>query len=83
MGGAAVAEAAGRAGHVAVYENSAGQMIDDVRLAVLGAAPVTFIGGLTMDASAFGVGPDLDVAVIRGRIEGVLRSIDASRKVTV
>jgi 2-oxoglutarate ferredoxin oxidoreductase subunit alpha len=79
---AAIAEAAGRAGHVAVYENSAGQMIDDVRLAVLGAAPVTFIGGLTMDASAFGVGPDLDVAVIRGRIERVLGSIRAGRKVT-
>jgi 2-oxoglutarate/2-oxoacid ferredoxin oxidoreductase subunit alpha len=79
---AAVAQAAARAGHVAVYENSAGQMIDDVRLAVLGSAPVTFIGGLTLDGSAFGVGPDLDVAVIRGRIEGVLRSIDASRKVT-
>lgn len=56
----------------AVYENSAGQMIDDVRLAVLGAAPVEFIGGLTMDSSAFGIGPDLDVRVIRGRVEQVL-----------
>jgi 2-oxoglutarate ferredoxin oxidoreductase subunit alpha len=66
---AVVADAARRAGAVAVYENSGGQMIDDVRLAVLGDAPVTFIGGLTMDPSAFGVGPDLDVAVIRARIE--------------
>lgn len=59
---------------IAVYENSAGQMVDDVRLAVLGAAPVEFIGGLTMDSSAFGIGPDLDVRVIRSRVERVLET---------
>ena len=56
---------------VAVYENNQGQMIDDVRLAVLGAAPVTFIGGLSLDSSGFGIAPDLDVQVLRARIEEV------------
>ena len=46
---------------VAVYENNQGQMIDDVRLAVLGRAPVHFIGGLSLDSSGFGIAPDLDV----------------------
>lgn len=69
---AAVAAAAQGVRAVAVYENSMGQMIDDARLAVLGRAPVEFIGGLTTDSSGFGIGPDLDVEVIRNRIDGVL-----------
>ncbi|HEY6623243.1 MAG TPA: thiamine pyrophosphate-binding protein [Acidimicrobiales bacterium] len=73
----AVAAASAQARAVAVYENSAGQMIDDVRLAVLGRAPVHFIGGITLDSSGFGIGPDNDVAVIRSRIEGVLASASA------
>lgn len=68
----AVAAVAEGARAVAVYENSLGQMVDDVRLAVLGRAPVHFIGGLTLDSSGFGVGPDNDVAVIRERILAVL-----------
>ncbi len=59
---------------VAVYENNQGQMVDDVRLAVLGAAPVTFIGGLSMDSSGFGVAPDLDVKILRDRIAHVVES---------
>jgi 2-oxoglutarate ferredoxin oxidoreductase subunit alpha len=68
----AVAEAAEGATTVAVYENNEGQMIDDVRLAVLGRAPVRFIGGLSLDHSGFGIAPDLDVAVLRDRILHVL-----------
>jgi 2-oxoglutarate/2-oxoacid ferredoxin oxidoreductase subunit alpha len=68
----AVAAAAAGARAVAVYENNQGQMVEDVRLAVLGAAPVDFIGGLSMDESGFGIGPDLEVGVIRSRIESVL-----------
>jgi 2-oxoglutarate/2-oxoacid ferredoxin oxidoreductase subunit alpha len=68
----AVARAAAGARAVAVYENNAGQMIDDVRLAVLGTAPVRFIGGLSLDSSGFGIAPDFDVAVLRSRIEEVL-----------
>ena len=55
-------------GNDIVLENNAGQMIDDVRLAVLGRAPVEFIGGLTLDSSGFGIGPDIQVPIIRERI---------------
>lgn len=68
----AVAAAADGKRVVAVYENNQGQMLDDVRLAVLGRAPVRFIGGLSLDSSGFGIAPDLDVATVRGKIEAVL-----------
>ncbi len=73
---AAVAAAAEGARSVVVYENNQGQMIDDVRLAVLGRAPVGFIGGLSLDSSGFGIAPDLNVATIRARIERVLAEGD-------
>jgi 2-oxoglutarate/2-oxoacid ferredoxin oxidoreductase subunit alpha len=47
-------------------------MVDDVRLAVGGSVPIDFIGGLTMDDSGFGIGPDLRVDVVRSRIEAVV-----------
>jgi 2-oxoglutarate/2-oxoacid ferredoxin oxidoreductase subunit alpha len=68
----AVAAAAHGAKAVAVFENNTGQMVDDVRLSVLGGAPVEFIGGLSLDASGFGIAPDLDVAVVRRRIMDVV-----------
>ena len=64
----ALAGAVQRAKAVAVYENNTGQMVDDVRLSVLGAAPVEFIGGVSLDSSGFGIAPDLDVAELRRRI---------------
>ncbi len=69
----AIGRAAERSARVLVYENNQGQMIDDVRLAVLGRAPVQFIGGLSLDHSGFGIAPDLDVGVLRDRIEEALR----------
>ncbi len=69
----ALAAAAAGATAVAVYENNQGQMVDDVRLAVGGTLPVEFIGGLSMDDSGFGIGPELRVDVVRSRIETVLR----------
>ncbi len=57
---------------VAVLEMNAGQMIDDVRLAILGDAPVTPIGGISMDEAGFGIGPLLDPDTIRQRIEAAL-----------
>jgi 2-oxoglutarate ferredoxin oxidoreductase subunit alpha len=66
---AAVAAAAERARTVAVFELNAGQMVEDVQLAVLGRAPVVSIGGVSHDHSGFGVGPLLDVDVILERIE--------------
>ena len=67
-----IARAANGAREIAVYENNQGQMVDDVRLAVLGRAPVRFIGGLSLDSSGFGIAPDLDTAVLRQRIQEVL-----------
>jgi 2-oxoglutarate ferredoxin oxidoreductase subunit alpha len=64
----AVAAAAEGAERVGVFELCAGQMIDDVRLGVLGRAPVTGIGGISTDGSGFGVGPLLDAEVIRERV---------------
>ncbi len=68
----AVAKASTGAKSVAVYENNQGQMVDDVRLAVLDRAPVHFIGGLSLDSSGFGIAPDLDVEVLASRIEATL-----------
>ena len=64
----AVANAAEGAARVGVFELCAGQMIDDVRLGVLGRAPVTGIGGISTDGSGFGVGPLLDAELIRERV---------------
>ena len=75
-----VAEAAAGARAVAVYENNQGQMVDDVRLAVLGRVPVEFIGGLSLDHSGFGIAPDLDVAVIKERIQRVLEGAPRVRE---
>jgi 2-oxoglutarate ferredoxin oxidoreductase subunit alpha len=67
----AVVEAAGRVRALAVFEQNAGQMIDDVRLAVLGKVPVVAIGGISHDHSGFGVGPALEPANIIARIAEV------------
>jgi 2-oxoglutarate ferredoxin oxidoreductase subunit alpha len=67
----AIADVAGRVRAVAVWEQNNGQMIDDVRLAVLGRAPVVSIGGISHDHSGFGVGPALEPARIVERIAGV------------
>jgi 2-oxoglutarate/2-oxoacid ferredoxin oxidoreductase subunit alpha len=68
----ALASASDGVAEVMVFEVNAGQMIDDVRIAVLGRAPVVAIGGISTDRSGFGVGPLLDIEVIRGRIDAVL-----------
>ncbi len=67
-----VAQAAEGVQRVAVIEQNGGQMIDDVRLAVLGRAPVVPIGGISSDEAGFGIGPILDPENVRGRIEGAL-----------
>jgi len=55
-----------------VFEINGGQMVDDVRIGVQGKAPMVSIGGISTDGSGFGVGPLLDVEVIRGRVEAVV-----------
>jgi hypothetical protein len=58
---------------VAVLEMNAGQMVDDVRLSLLGRSHVVSIGGISTDEAGFGIGPLLDPDTVRGRIEAVLR----------
>jgi 2-oxoglutarate ferredoxin oxidoreductase subunit alpha len=53
---------------VLVHELNAGQMIDDVRLAVEGARPVRAIGGVSQDESGMRQGDLLQVDEIRTRI---------------
>jgi 2-oxoglutarate ferredoxin oxidoreductase subunit alpha len=69
---AALRRAASGARRIAVLEQNAGQMLDDVRLAVLGDAPVVSIGGISSDAAGFGIGPLLDPANVRARIGAAL-----------
>jgi 2-oxoglutarate ferredoxin oxidoreductase subunit alpha len=52
-----------------VFELNGGQMIEDVRLSLLGDAPAVSIGGISSDSSGFGVGPLLNTARIRDVIE--------------
>jgi 2-oxoglutarate ferredoxin oxidoreductase subunit alpha len=51
-----------------------GQMVDDVRLAVLGRTPVDFIGGLSLDSSGFGIAPDYNVDILRSKITAVMEA---------
>jgi 2-oxoglutarate ferredoxin oxidoreductase subunit alpha len=62
-------DCAGAVREIGVFELNGGQMIDDVRLSVLGAAPVVPLGGISSDESGFGVGPLLNTDVIRTILE--------------
>ena len=70
----ALASACEGASGVAVLEQNAGQMIDDVRLALLGRAPVVAIGEISTDPAGFGIGPLLDPERVRRRIESALET---------
>jgi 2-oxoglutarate ferredoxin oxidoreductase subunit alpha len=61
---------------VLVHELNAGQMIDDVRLAVEGARPVRAIGGVSQDESGMRQGDLLQVDVIRTRILDAMTGAD-------
>jgi 2-oxoglutarate ferredoxin oxidoreductase subunit alpha len=64
---------------IAVFENNAGQMVDDVRLAIEGRSPVHFIGGISMDGAGFGVGPAIDALHVLERLREVYASSDVAR----
>ncbi|MFM8304871.1 MAG: hypothetical protein ACKOA9_11345, partial [Actinomycetota bacterium] len=67
----AVRDAVAGARVVGSFEISSGQMVDDVRIAVAGTAPVEFIGGVSSDHSGFGLGRLLDVDEVRERIRAL------------
>ena len=64
----ALAQVTASAKRIAVLEQNAGQMIDDVRLSILGRAPVVPIGGSSSDEAGCGLGPLLDPERIRARV---------------
>ncbi|MCH7790138.1 MAG: hypothetical protein IH940_11965 [Acidobacteria bacterium] len=66
------AAADGSAGVVAVYENNAGQMIDDVRLSLLGSSPVVGLNSFATDSSAFGIAPDVTVENLTASVRELL-----------
>jgi 2-oxoglutarate ferredoxin oxidoreductase subunit alpha len=66
-----VAAVAERVRTIAVFEQNAGQMVDDVRLAVEGRTRIVPIGGISHDHSGFGVGPALEPASVVARITAV------------
>jgi 2-oxoglutarate/2-oxoacid ferredoxin oxidoreductase subunit alpha len=72
----ALAVAAADCAQVLVYELNAGQMIDDVRLAVNGAVPVHAIGGVSQDESGMRQGDLLGVDTMRGRILAAIEGAD-------
>jgi 2-oxoglutarate ferredoxin oxidoreductase subunit alpha len=74
----ALARASAGARRIAVLEQNAGQMIDDVRLAVLGRAPVVAIGGISTDPHGFGIGRFFDPEQVRARIENALAERSAA-----
>ena len=75
----ALAAAAARCEQVLVYELNAGQMIDDVRLAVNGAVPVHMIGGVSQDESGMRQGDLLDVGTMRDRILAAMAGRPAAK----
>lgn len=69
---AALAAAVEGAEQVLVYELNAGQMVDDVRLAVAGAVPVRSIAGVSQDESGMRQGALLDADVVRTAIAAAM-----------
>lgn len=63
----AIAHACSGKRGVLVFESNRGQMYDDVRLAVRD-TPVSFIGDFSVDRAMFGVGPLVDIEIIKRRI---------------
>ena len=53
-------------------------MIDDVRLTVLGRAPVVASGGISTDRDGFGIGAFFAPEQVRARIESVLAARSAA-----
>jgi 2-oxoglutarate ferredoxin oxidoreductase subunit alpha len=66
---------------IACLEQNAGQMVEDVRLALLGAAPVVSIGGISTDAAGFGIGALFDSELIAGRIRAAYQGRDVPKGV--
>jgi 2-oxoglutarate/2-oxoacid ferredoxin oxidoreductase subunit alpha len=74
----ALADSSRNCEQVLVYELNAGQMVDDVRLALDGAVPVRSIGGVSQDESGMRQGELLGVDVMRARILDAMQEAEAT-----
>ncbi len=72
-----VAGAAEGSNVVAVYENNAGQMIDDVRISVGKSVPIVGLNGFQTDSSAFGIAPDVTVENLTASVRELLAGAKA------
>ena len=68
----ALERAAAGASRVLVFEVNAGQMVEDVRLALPDRSRIAGIGGVSFDDSGLRYGTLMDVPEIRARVMGVL-----------
>jgi 2-oxoglutarate ferredoxin oxidoreductase subunit alpha len=73
----ALAEACAAASQVLVFEVNAGQMIDDVRLAVGHRIPVRPLGRVSIDFSGMRQGEILTVPWIRDRVRAAMKEVTA------
>jgi len=69
-----LAAATRSAAAVAVYELNAGQMVEDVRLA-LPNKPVRSIGGVSLDNAAFGIAPAMTPSELDARVRAALAEL--------
>jgi len=77
----ALIQAADGCERVACLEQNAGQMIDDVRLSLLGSVPVVPIGGISTDPAGFGIGALLDSDLIAARARDAYHGKEVPRGV--
>jgi 2-oxoglutarate/2-oxoacid ferredoxin oxidoreductase subunit alpha len=70
----ALVEASASARTIGVYELNAGQMIDDVRLALRN-KPIEAIGGISFDDSGFGIAPELTPRKVEARIRQAMARV--------
>lgn len=73
-----VLEAAEKAKAIAVFELNNGQMVDDVRLTVLGRVPVHFIGRISQDDSGFGMGKAIEIPNLTAKIRETYEQMKVS-----
>ena len=74
---AALIHAARNVREILVFEINAGQMIDDVRIALGRDRPIRAIGGISTDEWGLNLGPLLDAPVLRERIERAMAGVTA------
>jgi 2-oxoglutarate ferredoxin oxidoreductase subunit alpha len=70
----ALAAATKAAKAIGVYELNAGQMVDDVRLSLIG-TKVKSIGGISFDDSGFGIAPELTPEKVGRRIREAMAAL--------